>query len=75
MIKELQICLTKEMAFPLCSGTIALNFYSMNYIRKIFIIVLASAGIRLDKLTNGRIDAILLVMPLICLFQNMSLFL
>ena len=33
----------------------------MNYIKKILIIVLASAGIRLDKLTNGRIDAILFI--------------
>jgi len=34
----------------------------MKSIRKIFIIVLASAGIRLDKLTDGRIDAMLFIL-------------
>lgn len=33
----------------------------MNLIRNTFLVILASAGIRIDKVTNSRIDAILLI--------------
>ncbi len=33
----------------------------MNSVRKIFIVILASAGIRIDKINNSRIDALLLI--------------